>query len=196
MEKKLYTEVIQLQQTHPEAEIQLGCEDEHRLGLKPIMRRIYVPEGVSPQAQVNWHFEWLWLYAFVHPQTGESYYWILPYVNTQLFNQVLADFAQEFGLGKDKRVLLVIDQAGWHTSQGVIVPEGLHLTQLPAYSPELQPAERLWSLVDEPIVNQSFESLDDLEETLYTRCQALLQQKDLIKGLTNFYWWREIVAYL
>ncbi|MBH8576059.1 hypothetical protein I8752_24295 [Nostocaceae cyanobacterium CENA369] len=54
---------------------------------------------------MNWRFQWLWLYAFVHPKTGETKAWILPYVNTELFNQVLADFAQEFGLGTDKRIL-------------------------------------------------------------------------------------------
>ncbi len=42
------------QATYPEAEIQLWCEDEHRLGLKPIMRRVYVPEGETPVANVNW----------------------------------------------------------------------------------------------------------------------------------------------
>lgn len=78
MEKKLHAEVEQLQTTYPEAKLELWCEDEHRLGLKPILRRVYVPEGVSPLAQVNWRFEWLWLYGFVHPRTGESYYWILP----------------------------------------------------------------------------------------------------------------------
>jgi len=41
---------------------------------------------------------------FVHPKTGESYWWILPYVNTELFNKVLADFAREFSLGADKRI--------------------------------------------------------------------------------------------
>lgn len=44
----------------------------------------------------------------------ETYWWILPYVNTQLFSRVLADFGQEFGLGKNKRILLAVDQAGWH----------------------------------------------------------------------------------
>jgi hypothetical protein len=33
------------------------------------------------------------------------------------------------------------------------LPEGLPLVPLPAYSPELQPAERLWPLPDEPLVN-------------------------------------------
>ncbi len=64
-----------------EAEIQLWCEDEHRLGLKPILKQVYVPEGETPIANVNWRYQWLWLYAFVHPKTGETYWWILPSVD-------------------------------------------------------------------------------------------------------------------
>ena len=60
---------------------------------------------------------------------------------------------------------------------------------LPAYSPELQPAERLWPLVNEPIANRSFESLDELEAVLFDRCRRLLQQQELIRGLTFFHWW-------
>jgi transposase len=38
---------------------------------------------------------------------------------------------------------LVVDRARWHTSEKVVVPEGIFLEYLPPYSPELQPAERL-----------------------------------------------------
>jgi len=62
---------------------------------------------------------------------------------------------------------------------------------LPSHSPELQPAERLWTMVDEPIANRTFETLDDLE-ILFHRCQSLLQQQDLIQGLTGFHWWIKI----
>ena len=158
------------------------------------MRRIYVPEGCTPVARVNWKFEWLWVYGFVEPQSGETYWWILPYVNSQLFNRVLEDMAQFFGLGKDKRILLVVDQAGWHTSKQVRVPEGLHLIFLPSHCPELQPAERLWPMVDEPIANRSFENLSQLEELVYQRCQTLLKQPQLIAGLTDFYGWSELTA--
>lgn len=192
MEKKLATAVTELQTTYPEAEIQLWCEDEHRLGLKPILRRVYVPEGETPVANVNWRYQWLWLYAFVHPQSGETYWWILPYVNTELFNKVLADFAHQFQLGANKHILLVVDRAGWHISPKVKIPPELHLIFLPSYSPELQPAERLWTLVDEPIANHSFETLDDLENVLFHRCQSLLRQQDLIQGLTDFHWWTKI----
>jgi hypothetical protein len=59
--KKLNTELEALQQTYPEAAVELWCEDEHRVGLKPVLRRVYVPEGEVPIASVNWCFEWLWL---------------------------------------------------------------------------------------------------------------------------------------
>ena len=49
---------------------------------------------------------------------------------------------------------------------------------LPAYSPELAPAERLWRLVDAPVVNRSFATLDELEAVLVPRCQALAQQRN------------------
>lgn len=74
--------------------------------------------------------------------------------------------------------------------------EGVHLSFLPSHCPELQPAERLWPLVDEPIANRSFENLDELEEVLYQRCRKLLTQRALIRDLTRFHWWREIAAIL
>ncbi len=51
--------------------------DEHLPGLKPVMRRVWVDEWTTPIAKVNWKFEWLWLYAFVHPDSGDTYWWIL-----------------------------------------------------------------------------------------------------------------------
>ena len=66
-----------------------------------------------------------------------------PYVNTGLFSQVLKDFALHFGVGKDKHVVLPLDQAGWHMSESLEVPQGIHLVPLPPYSPELQPEQAL-----------------------------------------------------
>jgi hypothetical protein len=63
---------------------------------------------------------------------------ILPTANVELFSLALNEFAREVGVDKDKRVLLVVDQAGWHTAgKEVEVPEGIHLEFLPAGSPEL-----------------------------------------------------------
>lgn len=107
---------------------------------------------------------------------------------------MLADFAQHFELGTNKRVLLVIDQATFHTTARITVPEGVHLLFLPPKSPELQPAERLWPIANEAIANQSFESLDCLEDQLARRCRVLIDRPDFVRGLTNFYWWADAVA--
>ena len=88
----------------------------------------------------------------------------------------------------EKIVLLVQDRAGWHSSKEVKLPPAIESEFLPPYSPELQPAERLWLLVDEPLVNKHFETLSELEETLIKRCRVLQEMKEEIKNLTNYHW--------
>ena len=105
--------------------------DKHRLGLHPVLRRVWVPQEEQPIADLRQKYQWMWLYGFVGPESGETYWWILPHVNTKIFNQVLDDFATEYYLEKNKRVLLIMDQAGWHTSHSLNRHEGLDLIYLP-----------------------------------------------------------------
>ena len=84
----------------------------------------------------------LHLQRMSHPASGHTEWFLLPTVNAQVFTLALAHFAQAVGAGPNKRVLLVLDRAGWHTSQELQVPEGIHLLFLPPYSPELQPCEQ------------------------------------------------------
>jgi transposase len=187
--KKLASETEKIQKEHPNADVEVWTTDEHRLGLKPVLRKVWTLCGEQPIAPVNWRYEWLWLYGFVHPESGESYWWILPYVRTDIFNLVLADFAKHFEVGENKRIVLAMDQAGWHTSKELEVPEGIHIILMPSHSPELQPAERLWPVTNEAIANESFKSLDELEEVLFKRCKVLSHNRDLIRGLTFYHWW-------
>jgi hypothetical protein len=140
-------------------------------------------------ATLNRGYEWTYLYGFVRPTTGEVYWLILPTVDVELFSMALKEFAKEMGAGKDKHVLLVVDQAGWHTGKEVEIPEGIHLEFLPSGSPELQPAERLWPLTNEGLANGLFEEIEEIEEALVERCLELLDQTQTIEGLTNYHWW-------
>jgi hypothetical protein len=182
----------QIRQQHPEATVELWAFDEHRLGLKPIVRTVWAPIGERPIAKVNHRYQWLYVYGFVHPHTGRSEWFLLPRVNVRWFNAALAEFARAVGASAKRRIVLVIDNAGWHRSSQVVVPEGIHLLFLPPYSPELQPAERLWELVDEPLVNRSFETLDELEAVLMQRCQTLSMMMTQVKGRTKFHWWAAV----
>lgn len=113
----------------------------------------------------------------------------MPTVHTVAFSLALATFAQEQDAGPHKQILLVLDQAGWHKSGELVIPQGLHLLFLPSHSPELQPAERLWPLSNESLANRVFNSLDELEQVQAERCRWLQAHPDVIRGRTSFHWW-------
>ena len=169
--------------------MELWAEDEARLGLKPVMRKVWAPMGKRPIASFKRGYKWTYLYGFVRPQSGEVFWLILPTVNTELFSMALSEFAKEVGVGENKCVLLVVDKAGWHIGSEVEIPEGIHLEFLPSGSPELQPAERLWPLTNEAVANRLFEEIEELEEALVKRCVELLDQRESIRNLTNYHWW-------
>src|SRR3712207_9465725 len=82
-----------------------------RLGLKPVIRRVWAPKGQRPVARVRRRYEWLYLYAFVRPSTGEVRWLILPTVNVEVFSLALSQFAKEVGASKERRLLLVLDRS-------------------------------------------------------------------------------------
>jgi hypothetical protein len=139
--------------------------------------------------KVEQRYQWVYLYGFVQPESGQTFFLLLPQVNTVVFNIALREFARDVGAGSDKQIILVMDGAGWHTSQKVEVPVGIHLQQLPPYSPELQPAERLWPLSNEGVANRHFANLGELEKVQSERCRSLMAQTTLISSYTLFSWW-------
>ena len=138
---------------------------------------------------VNPRYEWLYVYAFVHPNSGKSVWYLLPSLNAAAFQVVLEDFARDVLDSSGKRVLIVLDNAGWHKAKALRVPDGLEFVFLPAYSPELQPAERLWALSDETVTNRCLESVDALETTLSVQCERLMGDAGRVRAQTLFYWW-------
>jgi hypothetical protein len=163
--------------------------DEHRIGLKPIVRRVWALKGTPVKAVVAPRYQWMYVYGFVHPQSGQTSWLLLPTVNVDAFSIALAAFAQEVGAGPDNPVVLVLDGAGWHRSDQLCVPQGLHLLFLPPYSPELQPCERLWPLTNEPLANRCFATLDELEDIQAQRCRWLQAQPTCVRSHTCFHWW-------
>ena len=163
--------------------------DEHRIGLKPIVRGVWAPVGERPIALGHHRFEWLYVTGFVEPASGRPVWNIANAVCKEMFALVLADFAKSVGAGPTKRVVLQLDNAGWHGPENLAVPDGIRLIFQPAHSPELQPAEHLWAFVDEPLANRCFDSIKSLDQALGHRCIALTQQPEIIRDSTLFHWW-------
>ena len=67
------------------------------------------------------------------------------------------------------------------------MPEGVRLVFQPAYSAEVQPAETLRSLVDEPVVDQQIPDIEALDQVISARCAAVAAERQKIKSQAGFH---------
>jgi transposase len=179
--------VARAKAAHPDRPVEVWAADEHRLGLKPVRRRVWAPVGQRPIALGHHRYQWLHVVAFVQPTSGETVWYLATGLSKPFFEALLAAFARQTGAGRRRHIVLVLDNAGWHGPEGLAVPDGISLVFLPPYTPELQPAERLWPLVDEAVANTHFATLDALHAAVAERCRRL--DAATIKPHTDFHWW-------
>ena len=191
MEKKLSITITQIQAAHPQATVEVWSQDEARLGLFTALRRVWAPRGKRPIALVAPRRIWAYVSAFIHPASGRSHLWVWSGVNISMMTAMLECFAKLTGSGTSKRIVLVVDQAGWHTSPKLIVPEGVHIVYLPSHTPELQPTERLWPYVREAVANDTPTDRADLQQRLERRCVWVATNPDVMHAATHFHWWPE-----
>jgi DDE superfamily endonuclease len=141
VQKKLRPLVQAVATAFPHAQVELWTMDEHRIGLNPILHKVWCFDHERPIAPVQHRYDWRYVVGFVHPASGRTVFHLATSVNLGLFAVELEAFARKVGAGPRKQIVLVLDRAGWHASLKLRVPEHVHLLFLPAFSPELQPAE-------------------------------------------------------
>jgi DDE superfamily endonuclease len=181
-----------VREEHPGADVEIWATDEHRIGLKPILRRVWAPRGKRPVVTIHPRYQWRYLSGYVHPASGRTEWHLSSGISVELFTRSLAAFAEQAGAGPTREIILVLDRAGWHMSRRVTIPAHLHLVPLPPYTPELQPAERLWSFSNTPLVNVRPTDLDELDTLQLDRWAALQSDPALvatIQSATHYHWW-------
>jgi len=186
--KKVAEVVAEEAQADPGVPVEAFATDEHRLGLKPVVRSVWAPVGVRPVAHGHHRFEWLYATVFDPPAAGERFWYISNGVSKPFFEALLATFAEEAGAGRERRIVLVLDNTGWHGETNLKVPDGVRLLFLPRHTPELQPAEHLWEVVDDPIINKHISDLETLDAIVSERCAGLASDRQNRKGCTGFHW--------
>jgi transposase len=97
-------------------------------------------------------------------------------------NIYLQQFSRE--LAEDVHAVLVWDQAGFHKSSGLKVPENVTIIPLPAYSPELNPVENLWFYFRSHYwANRPYDDYDDLSEAAIEAWQKAALDPEIIKSV-------------
>lgn len=85
----------------------------------------------------------------------------MPYCDTHAMAQHLRVVSAEVAPGA--HALLLLDQAAWHTSKRLPVPDNIMLVPIPPRPPELNPVQNLWQFMrDNRLSNRMFKNYDDI----------------------------------
>ena len=83
----------------------------------------------------------------------------MPWSETYALTQHLTEITRH--VAHDAHAILIMDQAGWHMSNNLFVPEDITFLPLPPKSPELNPVKNLWHFMRENwLSNRVFKSYD------------------------------------
>jgi hypothetical protein len=184
----LRARLARLRQANPGKAVEVWAQDEARLGLKPVMRRVWAVRGSRPLSCGRTRYEWLYVYGFARPSTGQTVCALLPRVNAALMGQALAAFAAQADPEGTKVLVVLVDNAGWHTAKRLAAPANVVLHFLPACTPELQPAEPLWPLVREAVANRTIGRVGYLRRLVRRRLRHLAASPHEVQPRVGFRW--------
>ena len=133
--------------------------------------------------------EYRYAYGAVEPQTGESFFLVLPYCSTDCMNVFLQELSKAY---PDDFILLVADGAAWHKSKTMQIPQNIEIFPLPPYTPEMNPIEQIWKEIrKQGFKNEIFKTLDKVVERL---CDTIcLLTHDTVKSITGRDWILSII---
>src|SRR5436305_371604 len=128
-----------------------------------------------------------YIFGAICPAQGIAAGLVLPRCNTAAMALHLAEISRTVTPGA--HAVLLLDQAGWHLSAKLDVPNNITLMPLPPKSPELNPVENIWQFIrDNWLSNRVFQSYDDIVDHCCFAWNRLVDQPWTIMsiGLRNW----------
>ena len=117
-------------------------QDEAGFGRINKPKHCWCRKGLRPSVPCRHIREYRYAYGAAEPQTGASFFLVLPYCNTDCMNVFLKELSM--GYPQDY-ILLVLDGAVWHKARALNIPENMELIFLPPATPEMNPVEQIWA---------------------------------------------------
>jgi transposase len=142
--------------------------------------RYLTASGIKPIVSYQHVFKTTYLYGSYSPINGDSFVWEINGVNTAIFEDYLKEFSQ---YKPNQYKIVVIDNAGFHSTKHIEIPDNIFLLRIPPYAPELNPCEQVWQYIKNRYKNQRFETMEKLTEWLHNMVNQM--STDTIKSITG-----------
>ena len=137
-------------------------------------------KGIKPILSYQHRFKTTYLYGSYSPINGNNFVWEIEGVDTKIFEAYLFHFSKY----KPKEYkIVVIDNAGFHSTKNIEIPDNIFLLRIPPYCPELNPCEQIWQYIKNRYKNQRFKTMENLKNWLHNMvCET---DNNLIKSITS-----------
>ena len=153
--------------------VNMYFQDESRFGLMTHVGTCLTAKGIKPIVTYQHAYKSTYLYGSFSPINGDAFIMEIDGVDTKVFEAYLHEFSKQ---KHEELKILIIDNAGFHSTKNISIPENIILVNIPPYSPELNPAEKIWHYIKSRFKNQLFGNMENLKNWLY---------KDIIQNLSS-----------
>ncbi len=128
--------------------------------------------GVKPICPFQQVFKSTYLFGAFSPVNGDKFLLEMPFCNAQNFQIFLDEFSQQNIL---EFKIIVLDNGAFHKAKSLKIPSNICLVFLPPYSPELNPAEKMWATIKRNFTNKFFENLDQISDYIEKTIKAITE---------------------
>jgi hypothetical protein len=112
--------------------MEVWFQDEARIGQQGTLTRLWARKGTRPRAPKDCRYAWAYLFGAVCPARATGAALVMPYANTGAMNAHLAEISRT--VAPNAHAMLVLDGAGWHSANALVVPSNITLMTLPPLS--------------------------------------------------------------
>lgn len=167
--------------------IEIWWQDESRVGQQGSMSRVWAAKGTRPRVVRQRQFLSTYIFGACCPAKDKGCALILPECTTGMMQLHLDEISKN--VEKKFHAIVIIDRAGWHTTEALIVPSNITLLPLPSYSPELNPMEQVWQkLKHGSLSNRIYKNYDEIVECCATAWNSFVDGEGNIKSLCSRAW--------
>ena len=106
-----------------------------RVGQKNSLVRQWAPKGSRPRQVKDLRTSSAYLFGAICPERGEGAALVMPRANTEAMDLHLEEISR--AVAPNAHAVVLLDQAAWHTTAKLGIPENISLVPLPPKSPEL-----------------------------------------------------------
>ena len=163
--------------------VRLMFQDEAGFGRISKPASCWVIGNMRPVIASQHVREFRYAFGAVDPKDGENFFIVAPECNTAWTNAFLIALSKAY---PDDYIILIMDNAPWHTSGMIELPNNIEIATIPPYTPQMNPIEQIWKEIRKGFANKFFNSLADVMDNLEIEIKKL--SHDTIISITYRDW--------